>query len=148
MIILYKQKGYNMKIKKLLLLIAAAFVSLHARVGFEYDGISVNIPNAATPAKTVVVKRNIPKECLKVPITNETVWTGNYASPNVPQACKSTYVHTTGKLTPILGSMRISRPTESWRCLHLSKRCSKTKRCFWWMPETTNGTTTELYRVR
>lgn len=101
MIILYKQKGYNMKIKKLLLLSVAAFVSLQARVGFEYDGISVKIPNAATPAKTVVVKRNIPKECLKVPITNETVWTGNYASPNVPQACKSTYVHTTGKLTPI-----------------------------------------------
>lgn len=101
MIILYKQKGYRMKIKKLLLLSVAAFVSLQARVGFEYDGISVKIPNAATPAKTVVVKRNIPKECLKVPITNEMVWTGNYANPNVPQACKSTYVHTTGKLTPI-----------------------------------------------
>jgi rhodanese-related sulfurtransferase len=29
------------------------------------------------------------------------VWTGNYANPKVPDACKSTYVHTTGKLLPM-----------------------------------------------
>ncbi|MCD6654335.1 MAG: rhodanese-like domain-containing protein [Sulfurovum sp.] len=91
-----------MSVKNALLWMIFTLVPLYARVGFEYEGISVNMPASDAKTKTIVVKRHIPKECLKIPITNETVWTGNYANPKVPEACKSTYVHTTGKLTPMM----------------------------------------------
>ncbi|MDQ1325621.1 MAG: Rhodanese protein [Campylobacterota bacterium] len=56
-----------MIIKNLVLLMMFALVLSHARVGFEYEGISVNIPTSDAKTKTIIVKRNIPKECLKIP---------------------------------------------------------------------------------
>ncbi|MFK5976595.1 MAG: rhodanese-like domain-containing protein [Sulfurovum sp.] len=72
-----------------------------ARVGFEYDGIIMSVTDAKGVKKDIEVKRYIPKECLKIPINNDMVWTGNYANPKVPKKCTSTFVHTTGKLLPI-----------------------------------------------
>jgi len=71
------------------------------REGFEYVGIPIKVLDANGKIKHVIVKRDIAKECLKLPITNDMLWTRNYANPKVPDACKSTYVHTTGKLLPI-----------------------------------------------
>jgi len=69
--------------------------------GFEYEGIAVKTVDANGKVKQVVVKREIPEECKKIPITNTILWTGNYANEKVPQACKSTYVSTKGKLLPM-----------------------------------------------
>ena len=69
--------------------------------GFEYEGVSVKTVDKNGKSKLVVVKRYIPEECKKIPITNTILWTGNYASPKVPEACKSAYVHTKGKLLPM-----------------------------------------------
>ncbi len=69
--------------------------------GFEYEGISIKTLDSAGKIQHIIVKRDIPAECKKVPINNEMVWTENYANKNVPEACKSTYVHTTGKLLPM-----------------------------------------------
>lgn len=68
---------------------------------FEYKGISVkNIDNNGK-ATTIIVKREIPAVCKNVPINNTMLWTGNFAHEKVPEACKSTYVHTKGKLLPM-----------------------------------------------
>ena len=72
-----------------------------ASTGFEYDGISIKTIDASGKVKPIIVKRNIAEECTKIPIDNTIVWTGNYAHTKVPEACKSTYVHTTGKLLPM-----------------------------------------------
>ena len=72
-----------------------------ASTGFEYDGISIKTIDASGKVKPIVVKRDIAEECKKIPIDNTLVWTGNYAHSKVPDACKSTYVHTTGKLLPM-----------------------------------------------
>ncbi len=72
-----------------------------AGTGFEYDGISIKTIDASGKVKPIIVKRNIAEECTKIPIDNTIVWTGNYAHTKVPEACKSTYVHTTGKLLPM-----------------------------------------------
>lgn len=88
---------FYIKVASFLLLGSFAF----ARVGFEYEGITVSTTEANGTKKQVVVKRHIPDKCLKIPITNEMVWTGNYANPKVPKECTSTFVHTTGKLLPI-----------------------------------------------
>jgi len=63
---------------------------------FEYNGVKVR-----SGERVYMVKRIIPKECKNVPINNEMLWTGNYAHERVPDACKSTYVHTKGKLLPM-----------------------------------------------
>lgn len=88
---------YKMTMISLLLTSLTAF----ARTGFEYDGIPVKTVDTNGKIKKIVVKRDIPEECLKIPITNTMVWSENYASAKVPEICKSTYVHTTGKLLPI-----------------------------------------------
>ncbi|HHD79191.1 MAG TPA: rhodanese-like domain-containing protein [Epsilonproteobacteria bacterium] len=86
-----------MFIKYILLSISLLF----ARTGFEYEGIPIKVVNEKGKVENIIVKRDIPEECRKLPINNKMVWTGNYANPKVPDACKSTYVHTTGKLLPM-----------------------------------------------
>jgi rhodanese-related sulfurtransferase len=83
-----------------LLTICLSF-SLSANSGFEYEGINVKFLTNNGTVSEISVKRDIPEECKKVPISNSIVWTGNYANTKVPDACKSTYVHTTGKLLPM-----------------------------------------------
>ena len=70
-------------------------------IAFEYGGITIKTIDTNGKVKPIVVKRDIPEECKKVPINNTMVWTGNYANIKVPETCKSTYVHTTGKLLPM-----------------------------------------------
>ena len=75
---------------------------LYGNSSFEYSGVMVTTTTTDNKQqKNYVVKRNIPAECKKVPINNEMLWTGNFAHKSVPEACKSTYVHTKGKLLPI-----------------------------------------------
>jgi len=76
-------------------------IPLSANSGFEYEGINVKFLTNQGTVSEISVKRDIPEECKKVPINNSIVWTGNYANTKVPDACKSTYVHTTGKLLPM-----------------------------------------------
>jgi rhodanese-related sulfurtransferase len=69
-------------------------------VRLEYQGILVKAI-VDKKEKEFVVQRNIPDECKKIPITNEMLWTENFANKSVPEACKSTYVHTKGRLLPM-----------------------------------------------
>ncbi len=62
----------------------------------EQAGVTVK-----SQGKTYYVKRIIPDICKQIPINNNMLWTGNYANPKVPEACKSTYVHTKGRLLPM-----------------------------------------------
>ena len=62
----------------------------------EHQGVTVQ-----NNGKKHLVKRMIPKICKEIPINNNMLWTGNYANKKVPEACKSTYVHTKGKLLPM-----------------------------------------------
>jgi len=71
------------------------------KLGFEYVGITVKTVDPTGKIHNITVKRDIPAECKKLPINNTMVWTGNYANAKVPEECKSTYVHTTGKLLPM-----------------------------------------------
>ena len=70
--------------------------------GLEYRGVMTKHHVTQKDIQQILVKRNIPVECDKQEfLTNEMVWTGNYANEKVPQICKSTFVHTTGHLQPI-----------------------------------------------
>jgi hypothetical protein len=49
---------------------------LLAGQSFEQKGVSVVIQISDKTQKQYIVKRNIPPECKKVPITNKMLWTG------------------------------------------------------------------------
>ncbi len=67
----------------------------------EYKGVRVITQTSDKTQQVYVVKRNIPQECKNVPISNEMLWTEKFANSIVPEACKSTYVHTKGSLLPL-----------------------------------------------
>ena len=69
---------------------------LSEEIGFEYEGIPVKTMDAKGHSVYTVAKRDIPKECENIPITNTMLWTGNYANEKIPEACKSTFVHAVG----------------------------------------------------
>jgi len=77
--------------------------------GIEYGGVMVNV-KADKLENNYLVKRNIPDECKNVPINNKMLWTENFAHESVPEACKSTYVHTKGKLL----SMQLDADLETY----------------------------------
>jgi len=70
-------------------------------LSFEQRGVLVTLKDKQGKAYEITVKRVIPEECKKVLINNTTFWTGDFAHKSVPKACKSTYVHTKGKLLPM-----------------------------------------------
>jgi len=87
--------------KYLTILLLLPSMLLAKEIGFEYEGIPIQTIDPKGKIVQIVVKRDIPNECKKVPISNTLLWTGNYANAKVPEACKSTYVHTKGKLLPM-----------------------------------------------
>jgi len=87
-----------MLIKLLKFFLIVSTFSIASSKSLENTGIMVTVKTADKQQKHYEVKRNIPAECKKVPITNEMLWTGNFANKSVPEACKSTYVHTKGRL--------------------------------------------------
>ena len=88
---------------KFLLLLCLLFTPflLAGKTSFEQKGVSVVLKDKQGKPYTISVKRDIPIECKKVLITNDTLWTGNFAHKSVPEVCKSTYVHTKGRLLPM-----------------------------------------------
>jgi rhodanese-related sulfurtransferase len=70
-------------------------------LSFEQRGVVVTMKDKQGKAYGITVQRVIPEECKKVLINNTTFWTGDFAHKSVPKACKSTYVHTKGKLLPM-----------------------------------------------
>ncbi len=83
----------------ILLLLTSLFFT--KELGVEYEDIRIKTIGTKGNVVYTVVKRDIPKECEKIPISNTMLWTGNYANVNVPEVCKSTYVHTLGNLLPM-----------------------------------------------
>ena len=88
-------------LRQLILLILFTSLALTAKLSLEERGIIVEFKDKAGKVHTTHVKRNIPKECKDIQINNDTLWTGNFANKSVPEACKSTYVHTKGRLLPM-----------------------------------------------
>jgi rhodanese-related sulfurtransferase len=71
--------------------------------GIEYSGVMAKHHLSKKDTQQILVKRNIPAQCDRQEfLTNEMVWTGNYAHAKVPEVCKSTFVHTTGHLQPMI----------------------------------------------
>ncbi len=90
-----------MFLRSLIIFLLLSIFSSAVNKSMEYVGVEVVTQHSNKAKKRYIVKRNIPKECKDVPITNDMFWTGNFANKAVPERCKSTYVHTKGKLLSI-----------------------------------------------
>jgi len=95
------QKGNVMSSKLIIVPLLLTSLTYSQTIGFEYQGIAIEMLDNMGKVNHIIVKRDIPPECKKVPINNTMLWTGNHAHSKVPYICKSTYVHTTGKLLPM-----------------------------------------------
>ncbi|MDQ7046846.1 MAG: rhodanese-like domain-containing protein [Sulfurovum sp.] len=71
-------------------------------IPFGQKGVSITMKDKQGKPYEMIVKRVIPKECKEIPISNDIFWTGNFAHKSVPETCKSTYVHTKGRLLPMI----------------------------------------------
>ncbi|PHS39628.1 MAG: hypothetical protein COB07_06150 [Sulfurovum sp.] len=74
---------------------------LAEKISFGQKGVSITMKDKQGKSYGLTVKRNIPAECKNVLISNDNLWTGNYAHKSVPEVCKSTYMHTKGRLLPM-----------------------------------------------
>lgn len=70
-------------------------------LSFEYKGILVKHQDNNGTVRNILVKRKKPKVCQNLNISNTTIWSESYAHKDIPDACKTTYVQTVGKLLPI-----------------------------------------------
>lgn len=87
--------------KYLMISLLFSSVLLCGKQRIEERGVKVVTQISDKIKQQYLVKRNIPEVCKKVPIDNEMLWTENFAKSTVPDVCKSTYVHTKGKLLPM-----------------------------------------------
>ena len=85
-----------MRVAYLLPVLCTTALLYGASKSLEDTGVLVN-----SRGKEYRVKRNIPSICKQIPINNTMLWTGSYAHEKVPKPCKSTYVHTKGRLLPM-----------------------------------------------
>ena len=63
---------------------------------YQYSGIEVK-----HEGKQVTIEREISPECIDIPISNDMIWEGSYASEKVPEACKAVFVTSVGQIQPI-----------------------------------------------
>ena len=75
------------------------------------SGVETDYINHAGEKKRITVKREIDPACKGIPITNDLFWKDQYASIDVSQACKSTFITSAGKT---IFPMKIHKDIETY----------------------------------
>lgn len=89
--------------RKQLLLILLCFTYAHSETSttlLQDNTIEAQYLLDGKP-KEVDIGRNLDRKCKQVPIANGSFWSGMYASEEVPDVCKATFVTTSGQLSPM-----------------------------------------------
>ncbi len=89
------------------LLAALCWLPLHAESHVNLQFLGVEVEHKGT---LQYVKRIRPKICRKISIEPDTIWGGNFSSPDIPAACKGDLVKTAGKIMP----MHLDDETETY----------------------------------
>jgi rhodanese-related sulfurtransferase len=63
---------------------------------YQYAGVDVK-----HAGKKITLEREINPKCLDIPISNDYIWEGSYASKEIPKECKAMFVTTAGQIQPI-----------------------------------------------
>ncbi|MEA3491482.1 MAG: rhodanese-like domain-containing protein, partial [Campylobacterota bacterium] len=89
--------------KKLLLLIGLSIFGLEAQniLALQYKGVKASHDDGYDSIQKITIERDIDPLCLSIPINNSILWEDLYASREVPQRCKATFVKTLGQIQPL-----------------------------------------------
>jgi rhodanese-related sulfurtransferase len=63
----------------------------------DMKSVEINYANNIGEKKHITIEREIDPICKDIHITNEIFWQAKYASNDVPEACKSTFITSAGK---------------------------------------------------
>jgi len=65
-------------------------------VAYQYKGVTVKHQD-----RNMTIEREIDPKCLYIPISNDTIWSGEYAGAEVPKPCQARFVTSVGQVQPI-----------------------------------------------
>ncbi|HFS82547.1 MAG TPA: rhodanese-like domain-containing protein [Epsilonproteobacteria bacterium] len=83
--------------KSILLFVSTAVILMAGNIkAYQYSGVKVKHEDEHHH-----LEREIDPRCLHVPMNSGLVWEGSYASKEVPEACKATFVTVLGQIQPI-----------------------------------------------
>lgn len=85
-----------MKIAVLMTMLAVS-LSAEKLHSLQYNGNAVTHKDG----KTYKVEREVPAQCLDIPIMNSAIWEGEFSAVEVPDVCKITLVKTVGVIAPM-----------------------------------------------
>jgi len=68
----------------------------------QSNTVEINYKDKNGTSIDLNVGRNLSVKCKQLLIANETFWSGNHAGFDVPEACKATFVTTSGQLSPMI----------------------------------------------
>ncbi|HFS85067.1 MAG TPA: rhodanese-like domain-containing protein [Epsilonproteobacteria bacterium] len=83
---------------KFILMVSLFIVTAYGKsdIGLQFRGVETTHTTLKGKQVKMLVERYIPSECLNVPVNNEQLRSGMYASAQVPSSCKKTFVTTAG----------------------------------------------------
>ena len=83
------------------LLISYGIAESNQTTMLQSNSVEIDLVTKKGEIKAMSIGRNLDIRCKKVPISNHAFWSGDYASEDVPDVCKSTFVTTSGQLSPM-----------------------------------------------
>ena len=92
--------------KKIFLILTMVF-SLLFSFDLEVEGVEVTYTNDNDDEKTIVIKRDKPTQCKEIDFSPKMILGGSYASQEISNKCKKTFVTAVGKISPIKFSKNI-----------------------------------------
>lgn len=85
--------------------------SSEAHISLLSHGVETHYKNSNGDVKHIIIKREIDPACKKIGITNDMFWKEQYASRQVSEACKSTFITSAGK---IVFPMKLHKDIETY----------------------------------
>ncbi|RLA68788.1 MAG: rhodanese-like domain-containing protein [Epsilonproteobacteria bacterium] len=70
-------------------------------MSLQYKGVKSQHDDGYDSIRKITIEREVDALCLSISISSPMVWEGNYASREVPQRCKATFVKTLGQIQPL-----------------------------------------------
>ena len=99
------------KIIFLLIILNSVSFSSEQDTSILSTGVEINHINHTGEKESIIVKREIDPVCKQIHISNDMLWRGKYASHEVSNACKSTFITSAGK---IIFPMKIHKDVETY----------------------------------
>jgi len=97
---------------KITLLFFTMFTMLFPNnISLQFSGVEINYLNNKGEKKQITIEREINPKCMDIHISNDLFWKAKYASSEVPEVCKSTFITSAGT---VIFPMKIHKDIETY----------------------------------